>query len=89
MTKKRHTIHRHGKQNPDGLALCSTTDQQKQQIVLTNIVTLIQKQFSHHYKSIIKIRGKTGKGGVCIAGAYRPFDFVHIGKEAWNYGKDE
>ena len=40
MTKKRHTIHRHGKQNPDGLGLCSTNEQQKQQIVLTNIITL-------------------------------------------------
>jgi hypothetical protein len=35
------------------------------------------------------MRGKTGKGGVCIAGVYCPFDFVHIGKEVWNYGKDE
>jgi hypothetical protein len=88
MTKEWHMIHRHGKQNPSGLGLCSTTGQQKEKIVLNNILTLIQVQCSHHYKSIIKMRGRTSKGGVCIAGAYRPFDFVHIGKEAWNYEKD-
>jgi len=58
MKKKRHTIHRHGTLNPARLGLCLKTEQQKEQIERSIFAKLIQKQFPHHYKLIIKMSGK-------------------------------